>query len=132
LKFFFDNQLSPHLAEMIQALAKPEGHEVAHLRTKFSANTPDTEWIQALSQEGGWIVICGDLNILRTRAERPVWKAAGLVGFFLKKGWMSQPPWEQAWRLVKWWPSITEQARLATPGSTYGVQLNFTGKFETL
>jgi hypothetical protein len=132
LKFFFDNQLSPHLARSIHALASADGHEVTHLREKFSPATKDPIWIPALSKEGGWIIISGDLDIIRTRAERPVWKAAGLTGFFLKRGWLSIDPWEQAWRLVKWWPDIVKQARLATPGSTYGVQLNPNGKFETL
>lgn len=132
MRFFFDNQLSPHLAASINALAAPEGHEVIHLRTKFPQNITDVEWIPALAKEGGWIVICGDLNIIRTRAEKPVWKASGLTGFFLKKGWINLTPWEQAWRLVKIWPQIVKQAELASPGSTYGVDVNAKGKFDTL
>lgn len=132
MKFFFDNQLSPHLARAIGALADADGDEVAHLRERFSPDTKDVVWIPALAHEQGWIVITADLNIVRTRAERPVWKSSGLVGFFLKKGWMSLTPWDQAWRLVKWWPVIVEQARLAAPGSTYAVQVNPTGKLETL
>src|ERR1700722_13024715 len=104
LKFLFDNQLSPHLANSIHALACQEGHEVTHLRCKFPVNTPDIEWLQALGKEGGWILICGDLDIIRTRAERPIWRSVGLIGFFLKKGWINLKPWDQAWRLVRWWP----------------------------
>jgi hypothetical protein len=132
LKFFFDNQLSPHLASAINALAKGDGHSALHLRDKFPADTPDIDWIRKLSEEGDWVLICGDLDITRTKAERSVWKSAGLVGFFLKHGWMQQKPWDQAWRLVKWWPSIVTQAQIAAPGSTYLVQVNPTGKFETL
>lgn len=132
MKFLFDNQLSPHLADAIHSLAKQDGDEVIHLRKKFPPNTPDTEWLRQLGAEGSWIVVCGDLNIIRTRAERVVWRSVGLVGFFLKKGWINITPWEQAWRLVKWWPTIVAQARIAAPGSTYGVQLNPTGKLETL
>lgn len=132
MKFLFDNQLAPQLAECIHALAKVEGDEVVHLRTKFPPNTKDPVWIPALAEEGGWIVVCGDLNIIRMRAERPVWKAAGLVGFFLKKGWINITPWDQAWRLVHWWPDIVKQAHFAAPGSAYGVSLNYTGKFDTL
>jgi hypothetical protein len=57
LRFFFDNQLSPHLATAVGALAKVDGHEVTHLREKFAPNTTDVEWINALSSEGNWIVI---------------------------------------------------------------------------
>ena len=132
MKFFFDNQLSPHLAASIDALTRSDGNEAWHLRAKFPPDTPDVDWIQALSKECDWILICGDMNITRARAERSVWRNAGLIGFFLKKGWMHQTPWEQAWRLVKWWPSIVKQASIAAPGSTYLVQVNPTGKFETL
>ena len=132
MKFLFDNQLSPHLTEAIHALARVDGDEVVHLRQKFSASAPDVEWIRTLGEEGGWIVVSGDLDIIRTRAERVVWRGAGLIGFFLKKGWINLPPWEQAWRLVKWWPTLVAQARIAAPGSTYGVQVNPTGRLETL
>jgi hypothetical protein len=131
LKFFFDNQLAPHLAAAIRALAKPDGDEVIHLRERFKPDTPDVDWIKELAAEGGWILICGDMNITRTKAERVVWRSAGLVGFFLKKGWINQTPWEQAWRLVKWWPTIVAQAGIAAPGSTYYVHLQPNGKLET-
>lgn len=132
MRFFFDNQLAPHLAKAIGALASADGDLVVHLREKFAPNTQDIVWIPALAEEGNWIVITADLDIVRTRAERPVWKSSGLVGFFLKKGWINLTPWDQAWRLVKWWPTIVEQARLAAPGSTYAVDVNAKGKLETL
>jgi hypothetical protein len=132
VRFLFDNQLSPHLAESIHALARQDGDEVIHLRRKFAPNTPDIDWIRALSAEGEWVIICGDLNITRARAERPVWRSAGLIGFFLKKGWINLTPWDQAWRLVKWWPTIAAQAAIAAKGATYAVSVNPTGKIETL
>jgi hypothetical protein len=132
LKFLFDNQLSPYLADAIHALAGPDGDQVIHLRKKFPPNTSDKDWILSLSAEGGWIVVCGDLDIIRTKAEKPIWKSAGLIGFFLKKGWINIGPWDQAWRLVKWWPTIVAAARIAAPGATFGVQVNPTGKLETL
>jgi hypothetical protein len=132
LRFILDNQLSPHLADALHALASADGDEVVHLRSRFAQDTPDADWLKSLGDEGGWILVCGDLNITRARAERVVWKSVGLVGFFLKKGWMNLTPWDQAWRLVKWWPTIVAQARIAAPGNTYGVGVNATGKLETL
>ena len=133
MRFFFDNQLSPHLAKSIHALTAADGgHVVVHCREKYRPSTSDSDWIQALAAERDWIIVSGDLNIIRTRAERPIWRGSGLIGFFLKKGWMNQTPWEQAWRLVRWWPDIVKQAQIAAPGATYAVQLAWTGKFETL
>ena len=132
MKFFFDNQLSPRLAQAIGALSSVDGHEVIHLRDKFDPSTKDEIWIPALAGEGDWILICGDLNIVRTKAQRPIWRASRMVGFFLKPGWMAQGPWEQAWRLVRWWPVIVKQSALAAPGSTYGLAVNPGQKVETL
>jgi hypothetical protein len=132
VKFFFDNQLSPRLAQAIGALSAAEGHEVVHLRDRFASSERDEVWIPALAAEGQWILVCGDLNIVRTKAQRPIWRASRLVGFFLKPGWMNQGPWEQAWRLVRWWPVVVRQAALAAPGSTYGLAVNPSSKVETL
>jgi len=132
MRFFFDNNLSPYLAESINALARQDGDEVTHMRTKFPQDTPDVEWIKKLASEGNWIVVSGDLDIVRTRAEKPVWQAAGLVGFFLMKGWMTLTPWDQAWRLVRWWPVIVTQGKIAGRGSTFRVAVNFNGKLAPL
>jgi len=129
VKFFFDNQLPPALANAIAALS-PDEDEVAHLRTKFAPNTPDTEWIPALANEGDWVVISGDLNIIRTRAEKGIWKEAKLTGFYLKAGWIEIPRWEQASKLVKLWPRIMKQATMVAPGTTFLVPVRGE-KFET-
>lgn len=131
MKFFFDNQLSPYLAEAIGALCKPAGHQVAHLRTKYAHDIKDTEWIPALAAEGEWIVISGDLNIIRTRAEKGIWKEAKLIGFFLKAGWIEIPQWDQASRLFKIWPLIVKQTSLVATGTTFLVPVKGE-KFETL
>jgi PIN like domain len=132
LRFIFDNQLSPHLANGIHALSQLDGHQVVHLRDKFAPDSDDVVWLEALAREGAWVIICGDMNILRARAERLVWESAGLIGFFLKKGWMNQGPWEQMWRLVKWWPMIVAQAERAEPGSAFGVGVNPNGRLDRL
>lgn len=61
MKFLLDNNLPPALAQALNALSAKEGHQVFHLRQKFSANTPDRDWIQVLGQETDWAVISQDL-----------------------------------------------------------------------
>lgn len=124
MKFFFDNQLPPGLAEAVSALSQTDGHEVVHLRKKFPPNTTDTAWISELAKEGDWIVISGDLDIIRTRAEKGIWKEAKLTGFFLKAGWIEIPKWEQASKLIRTWPRIVEQTKLVAPGATFLVPVS--------
>ena len=46
-----------------------------------------------------------------------------LLAFFLAKGWTNQSLWDQAWRFVKWWPSIVEQSRRIRPPAGFIVPL---------
>jgi len=132
LKFFFDNNLSPYYARAIATLASPEGHLVRHLKESFDPATPDIEWIKKLAEETGWVIISGDLRISRNALEREAWKQARLTTFFLAKAWSHHAFWDQAWRLIRWWPYITKQAGLVDPGAAFEVSANFSGKFKQL
>lgn len=125
MKFFFDNNLPPALTRGICALSEPEGHEVVHLRQKFPPNIADTNWIDRLGREGHWVIISGDLRIFKNRHEREAWRSAGLTTFFLAKGWINHRFWDQAWRLVRWWPMIVEVAELFEPGAAFEVPLQY-------
>jgi hypothetical protein len=132
VKFFFDNNLSPHLARALHELIHPDGHEVVHLRAKFAPNTPDTIWIAQLAQEAEWVIVSGDMRIHKHSAEKAVWKSAKLMGFFLAKGWMNITPMDQAWRLIKWWPDVIKQVDIGAPGATYSLGLNPLKKIDTI
>lgn len=88
MKFFVDNNLPPALAKALHALSEPSDHSVVHLKGKFSANAPDSDRIDALAQEGGWSVITHDK--LNKGLEREALRRAGLIVFFLDKGWSGQ------------------------------------------
>jgi predicted nuclease of predicted toxin-antitoxin system len=60
VKFFFDNNLPPPLAHALRELSKPDDHTVFHLKDRYAADTPDVDWIEGLSNEGGWVVITHD------------------------------------------------------------------------
>jgi hypothetical protein len=131
LKFFFDNNLSPHLARALHCLSEPSGNEVRALRDKFAPETEDIEWINSLSNEGAWIVLTSDYDIARKKAIKAVFKQSKLIGFVLRPAWQDFPPMEQAWRLIKRWPEIIAQCALAAPGSTYELGIK-SGKISTL
>jgi hypothetical protein len=117
VKFFVDNCLAPAFARALGALSEPDGHQVIHLSEKFPRNVPDATWIKALAHEGDWIIISGDLRITRNAHERAAWNESKLLAFFLAKGWMNIEFWDQASRLVHWWPRIVDQAgKVAPPG----------------
>jgi hypothetical protein len=128
VKFFFDNNLAAKLAKGLNGFVSPE-HEVIHLKEKFPANTPDTDWMRALGHEKDWIIVTADTNIGKNPHEIAAWKEAGHTIFFLKPGWLKLTFWDQAQKFVKCFPEIIATAKHAKRGASYIVSVN--GKIES-
>jgi hypothetical protein len=108
---------------VLQALEGDAGHQMVHLRTKFPADTRDVDWIRTLASEGDWVIVSGDIRISQNEFERREWLNSGLTAFFFAKGWTTIKLWDQAWRLIKWWPTIVDQAARIRPGAGFIVPL---------
>ena len=126
MRFFLDNTLPPRFAEVLNLLEGNDGHAVVHLQSKFRVETKDIDWIKILASEGNWIIVSGDIRISQNEFERKEWLNSGLTAFFFAKGWTAIKLWDQAWRLVKWWPAIVEQAERIQPGAGFIVPLKST------
>jgi hypothetical protein len=113
VKILFDNNISPKVARAINELRKsPHGDFAVALRDKFSASTPDIQWITALGAEKGWCVVSADLRITKNKAEAAAWRQTDLVGFFMKPALAKLEPTEQAARLLFWLPTLEDQVRI--------------------
>ena len=122
MKFFFDNNLSPHLARAVGAASLRDDVDVRHLRDKFLPNISDSEWLGDLSREGGWTIISGDRRVLSHPEERAAWRQAGLTTFFLsQKAWHTNTYWEIVWRFFRWWPVVVDQADRVQAGAAFEV-----------
>lgn len=119
MRFFADNNIAPSIADALNVLSQKEGVDVVALRQKFDRRTTDAVWLAKLSQEGDWVVLSGDFSITRKPHERLAWQESGLTCFFLQAGWLHIPFWQQAWKLVKWWPDVIETARRFESGHSF-------------
>jgi PIN like domain len=119
LKFFFDNNLSQHIAHAIGELSKIElgVDEVVHLSDLFPRNVPDLAWIPALTASGPWAVVTLDKLKKQGGAEREALRREGHTVFLLESQWSKQSFWLQAERMTRWWPQIVKQAALASGGA---------------
>jgi hypothetical protein len=122
LKFFFDNNLSRHLAHGIRELSKVALGvvEVIHLSDRFKTNAPDIEWINGLIEDGPWYIVSIDRFGKRHGAEREALRRAGHTVFRLDGQWSRQSFWTQTERLVKWWPQLVDYSGRVS-GGTYRV-----------
>lgn len=125
MKVFFDHNLSHTLAEALQAIFRHE-HEIVALRDKFSPTATDTEWITALSQEGHWMIISGDLRITRNRAERMIFQNSRLTGFFMAPSLKKARVLKQLERLCALWDNIITLASATAPGALYELPMKTT------
>ncbi|HEX8404609.1 MAG TPA: hypothetical protein VF670_08325 [Duganella sp.] len=62
MKFFFDNNISPHLAHGIRELSAvtPKVEAVLHLTDRFARDAPDLKWIGDLCADGPWYIVSID------------------------------------------------------------------------
>jgi PIN like domain len=131
VRFFLDNTLPPRFAEVLQLLEGDGGHKIVHLRSKFPVDTKDVDWIRSLAGERDWVIVSGDIRISQNEFERKEWLNSKLTAFFFAKGWTTIKLWDQAWRLIKWWPAIVEQSQKIRPGAGFVVPLK-SAKLEQL
>lgn len=124
MRFFFDNCISPAIAEGVLAFSKPEGHEGEPLRRRFAPDTKDEVWLPEIAVEDPpWIVVSGDLRIVKNPKLREVWKAARLTTFFMSAGFENQKFWIQARFLIEKWPTILSIAASMERGAGFTVPL---------
>lgn len=119
MKFFFDNNLSAHLAHGIRELSRASMgvEQVIHLTDRFVANAPDLTWIQGLSEDGPWYIVSIDRFKKQHGAEREAIRRAGHTVFILDGQWSRHGFWLQAERLVRWWPQVVNSAALLSGGA---------------
>jgi predicted nuclease of predicted toxin-antitoxin system len=123
VRFFLDNCIAPRIARALHAASYPT-HEVVHLQEKFPSDMSDEEWFAKLGEEGDWIIISGDAKISRSAHEKQAWLQSKLTVFFLTKGWMNIPPYEQLSKLSHCFPEIVKRCEKAPAGSTFNISIH--------
>ena len=126
VKVVIDKNLSPALARALNALFAGD-HEVIHVRDRFGPNVKDVEWIARLSDEGRWIVVSGDTNIVRRKAEQAAFRNSRLIGFFLAPALNASKVSRQMHRLLALWDDFEIIASRVEGGAMY--ELPIKGKY---
>ena len=123
MKWFFDNNLAPGLAEavapVLQVMLGRGADRTVHLRDRFAPNAKDIEWLPSLKPTGDWIIVSGDADISRVPAERKAWLESGHLAFFLASGWTHLPPNIQLSKLAIVLPEMVKIAERERPPAGY-------------
>ena len=122
MNFFADENINPQMAALLEAF--DPRYPVRHLTHQFERGTPDVVWIKDLaSREQAWAVIAGDGRILRNKVERLALRQANLTFVHLAPGWMNLKWEEQAWKIIKAWPTIRDEVARASRPTVFQVKV---------
>lgn len=114
MNWFFDNNLAPGLAESIVSVLRitlrRHGDSAVHLREMFPPDAKDIDWLSHLVPKGEWVIVSGDVDIVRVPAERQAWIESGHIAFFLAPGWTHLDPLVQLGKLGPLMPTLIEHA----------------------
>lgn len=130
MKIFFDTSISHRIADAVSVLREDlftgssAKIRIEHHRARFKQDADDYDWLNTLTLEGSWVVVSADNRILTHPLYRKVLEQKNLIFFVLEKGWKGLDLWGRAWRVIKVWPDVIQQARRAKPGDTYKVSVN--------
>jgi PIN like domain len=70
MRFFFDRNMPPRLARMVDVLELEHTVRSYYDDDRFGETTTDVEWIRVLStDESTWAVVSGDRRILKNKSE---------------------------------------------------------------
>ncbi|AQU84911.1 MULTISPECIES: hypothetical protein [unclassified Halomonas] len=118
MHFFIDENISPHIANALNHLAKlcSENHTVMHAReANGGMGMPDEVWLEQLKQsDKTWVILSKD-RFQKGDPERLAFENCGITTINLGSDWKKKNVWETALRLIEWWPVISKEV-LDTPG----------------
>jgi hypothetical protein len=115
VNFLLDNTFSPKLARGLSLLGEIEDHSFVALLDKYRGKDPgDLIWIADIATwEGHWAILSGDRRVYSNPQRRAALRSCGRTIFFMPSRYPNMTRWEQAWRLLKWFPVIAAAATRA-------------------
>lgn len=126
--FFFDRNVSEHLAKMLDAVDRDNTMRHQDWDARFDPTSLDLVLIEAVStDEPKPIWVTADLNQVRRNAdERIALGNSGMTAIFFRSGFHDHSPWDQARLLVTVWPSVILQCSNVKEPTIFevGAQLN--------
>ena len=125
MKVIVDENLSPAIASALQAILKDQ-HEVTDIRSRFGPKVTDVTWIDALNQEGRWVVISGDRRITRNKSEYLAFRNSKLIGFFLSPGLYKARSIKQLERILALWENIEKVCSTVEGGAMFELPVKST------
>lgn len=116
-----DEALGRKLAPILRELRAPGAPAIEDTRELGLSGCSDEVLMAELRKRGFTIMVTKDSRILNAALRRAAWQASGLSLFILDGKWGNFRLFEQARRLIWWWPSVVEQAVAGPAGGAWRI-----------
>ena len=81
----------------------------------------DHGWIPRFKEDGGQVVIGGDLKMKENTLERLALAQAGMISFYFAGRWCQAKLFVKSAMLLNWWPCIESQMKEASSGECWEI-----------
>ena len=137
MNVLFDNCTSPVLAKTLDGYISSYGHRSFHLchnhQLSVDRNATDEAWINAIGQdERVWFIVTGDDRIRKNQILRAALRGANIRGFVLAPAYQKTTLNVTASVLVRKWPDMEQQIKLAQGAALFELSINYRTGFKTL
>ena len=105
-----DENCGRQIAPVLRALRAVPHPDIHDAREIDLGGTSDQVLMITLGQRGYAALITRDSSILRAALHRDAWRQSGLSLFVLDKKWGNLSLFEQARRLIWWWPELVRRS----------------------
>ncbi|MGE0154183.1 MAG: hypothetical protein AB7R90_16325 [Reyranellaceae bacterium] len=85
----------------------------------------DVPWLKRFADDGGKVVISGDVNMKNRPHERLALIEHGFIVIFFEAQWSDWKFWRKCALLIHWWPVIAAKIKRAKKASFYHVPCNW-------
>lgn len=109
----------------LRTLRAPGAPAIHDIREPDLGGAHDETWLALLPGKGVHVMVTRDSSVLAASVRRGVWQAWGLTLFVLDGEWGNLRLFEQARRLIWWWPLIVQQAEEGPQGGVWRLAADF-------
>jgi hypothetical protein len=125
-----DECLGVKIAPVLRELRAPGSPHIHHLRDLNLAGVSDETLFHELEARNFAAMVTKDSAILAASVRRDAWRATGMSLFVLHGHWGNLPLFEQARRLIWWWPEIIRQTDQGSTQAAWIIRKEMSGSME--
>lgn len=119
--FCIDESLGNKLAPVLRQLRAPGSPPIRDVWDEGLAGTSDEVLLKTLGDRGFAALVTRDSSMLSAAARRAAWRSSG-VSVFMTDGKLGNLSlFEQARRLLWWWPAVAGQAQAGPQGGAWRI-----------